>query len=326
MAIMVAGGAGYIGSHTVAELLKLYPESEIITVDSLETGHRDSVLGGKFYHGDLRDTPFLESVFAENDIEEVIDFAAYSLVGVSMERPLDYYENNVGSVLSLLKTMAKFGTKRIVFSSTAATYGEPENIPILETDATIPTNTYGQTKLAVEGMLKWVGAAHGIEWTALRYFNAAGAIEGGEIGERHAPETHLIPLVLQVANGTREKIMIFGDDYPTPDGTCVRDYIHVTDLADAHIKALERMRATGESKIYNLGNGKGFSVLEVIEMCRKVTGHPIPAEHAPRRAGDPAFLVASSEKATKELGWQPKFAELEQIVATAWEFHKKAGE
>ena len=323
MAILVAGGAGYIGSHTVAELLKHYPENEVITVDSLETGHRDAVLGGKFYQGDLKDTPFLEKVFEENNIEEVIDFAAYSLVGESCEVPLKYYENNITSVISLLKTMAKFGTKRIVFSSTAATYGEPENIPILETDATVPTNPYGATKLAVEGLLKWAGIAHDIQWTALRYFNAAGAIETGEIGERHNPESHLIPLVLQVANGMREKIMIFGDDYPTPDGTCVRDYIHVTDLADAHIKALERMRTTGESKIYNLGNGKGFSVKEVIEMCRKVTGHPIPAQVVERRAGDPAFLVASSEKAVKELNWQPQYADLEQIVSTAWTFHKQ---
>jgi len=281
------------------------------------------VLGGKFYQGDLKDTPFLEKVFEENNIEEVIDFAAYSLVGESCEVPLKYYENNITSVISLLKTMAKFGTKRIVFSSTAATYGEPENIPILETDATVPTNPYGATKLAVEGLLKWAGIAHDIQWTALRYFNAAGAIETGEIGERHNPESHLIPLVLQVANGMREKIMIFGDDYPTPDGTCVRDYIHVTDLADAHIKALERMRTTGESKIYNLGNGKGFSVKEVIEMCRKVTGHPIPAQVVERRAGDPAFLVASSEKAVKELNWQPQYADLEQIVSTAWTFHKQ---
>jgi len=322
MSILVAGGAGYIGSHTVAELLKKYPKNEIITVDSLETGHRDAVLGGKFYQGNLRDTAFLEKVFSENNIEEVIDFAAYSLVGVSMQKPLDYYENNIDSVISLLRTMIKFGTKRIVFSSTAATYGEPENIPILETDATIPTNTYGATKLAVEGMLKWAGLAHGIEWTALRYFNAAGAIETGEIGERHNPETHLIPLVLQVANGTREQIMIFGDDYETEDGTCIRDYIHVTDLADAHIKALARMRETGESKIYNLGNGKGFSVMEVIETCRKVTAHPIPAKMEARRPGDPAILIASSSKATKELNWHPKYPDLESIVQTAWNFHR----
>jgi len=323
MSILIAGGAGYIGSHTVAELLKTHPENEIITVDSLETGHRDSILGGKFYQGNLRDSAFLEKVFSENNIEEVIDFAAYSLVGESMQVPLKYYENNIESVISLLKTMIKFGTKRIVFSSTAATYGEPENTPILETDVCNPTNTYGATKLSVESMLKWVGLAHGIEWTVMRYFNAAGAIESGEIGERHSPETHLIPLVLQVANGTREKIMVFGNDYETPDGTCIRDYIHVTDLADAHIKALSRMKSTGESKIYNLGNGKGFSVMEVIETCRKVTGHPIPAEICERRAGDPAILVASSAKAAEELNWHPKYPDLESIVATAWNFHKQ---
>lgn len=324
MAVLVAGGAGYIGSHTVMELAEA--GEDVVVIDSLATGHADAVDSRvKFYQGDLRDDEFMARVFGENEIEEVIDFAAYSLVGESMSEPIKYYDNNVGATLNLLKHMQASGARRIVFSSTAAVYGEPENLPILETDATVPTNSYGQTKLAVEGMLKWMDVAYGIKFTALRYFNAAGAHESGKIGERHNPETHLIPLVLQVASGQREKIMIFGDDYDTADGTCVRDYIHVTDLAEAHIKAMARMRATGESAIYNLGNGKGFSVKEVIEVCRRVTGHPIPAEVCERRGGDPAVLVASSEKATRELGLEPRFAELERIVATAWGFVKNQG-
>ncbi|ABK61864.1 UDP-glucose 4-epimerase GalE [Clostridium novyi] len=321
MSTLICGGAGYIGSHTVAELLQ--NGQDIVVLDNLEKGHREAVLGGKFYEGDLRDSKILDRVFTENNIDSVIDFAAYSLVGESVEEPLKYFENNIGSVINLLDVMKRHGVKNIVFSSTAATYGEPENTPILESDKTFPTNPYGESKLAVEKILKWCDKAYGIKYTALRYFNAAGAHISGEIGENHNPETHLIPIILQVASGKREKIMIFGEDYPTEDGTCIRDYIHVTDLANAHILALERLKKGKESATYNLGNGKGFSVKEVVEVARKVTGCNIKAEIAERRAGDPAILIASSDKAKKELGWNPKYNSLETIIETAWNWHKK---
>ncbi|HEY5524398.1 MAG TPA: UDP-glucose 4-epimerase GalE [Clostridium sp.] len=320
MAILVCGGAGYIGSHMVAHLLE--NNEDVIILDNLQKGHEDSLLGGKLYIGDLRDTSFLEKVFSENTIEAVIDFAADSLVGESVENPLKYFDNNIGSTIKLLEAMKNHNVKHIVFSSTAATYGEPENIPIQEEDKTCPTNPYGESKLAVEKILKWCDNAYGITYTCLRYFNAAGAHINGQIGEDHRPESHLIPLILQVALGQREKIMLFGDDYTTPDGTCVRDYIHISDLAEAHLLALKRLQAGGDSKIYNLGNGKGFSVKEVIEATRKVTGMEIKAEIAPRRAGDPAILIASSEKAIKELGWEPKYNSLETIIETAWNWHK----
>ncbi|UZW14887.1 UDP-glucose 4-epimerase GalE [Clostridium pasteurianum] len=320
MAILVCGGAGYIGSHMVAHLLE--NNEEVIVADSLQKGHRDSLLSGKLYVGDLRDTEFLDKVFSENNIEAVIDFAADSLVGESVENPLKYFNNNVGSTINLLQVMQKHGVKYIVFSSTAATYGEPENVPIQEEDKTFPTNPYGESKLAVEKILKWCDKAYGIKYTALRYFNAAGAHINGKIGEDHRPESHLIPLILQVALKKREKIMIFGDDYNTADGSCVRDYIHVSDLAAAHLLALKRLKNGGESRIYNLGNGKGFSVKEMIEVTRKVTGIDIKAEVAPRRAGDPATLIASSEKAIEELGWKPKYNSVETIIETAWNWHK----
>lgn len=317
---MVCGGAGYIGSHTVAELLAR--GEEVVVADNLQKGHKAAVLGGRLMIGDLRDGEFMDRVFTENEIEAVIQFAADSLVGESVGDPLKYYNNNVVSTLCLLGKMKEYGVNKIVFSSTAATYGEPESIPILESDKTEPTNPYGETKLAVEKALKWADNAYGIKYTALRYFNAAGAHISGKIGEDHTPETHLIPIVLQVALGQREHIGIFGDDYKTEDGTCIRDYIHVTDLSDAHILALDKMRKAGTSGIYNLGNGKGFSVKEVIELAREVTGHPIPAKIEARRAGDPAVLVASSEKAKKELGWKPKYNDLKTIISTAWEWHK----
>ncbi|MGB9808734.1 MAG: UDP-glucose 4-epimerase GalE [Caldanaerobacter sp.] len=320
MAILVCGGAGYIGSHAVYSLLKR--NEEVVVVDNLATGHSESVLGGKLYIGDLRDEDFLDKVFSENDIEAVMHFAASSLVGESVENPFKYYENNVCGTLSLLKAMKKHGVKKIVFSSTAAVYGEPERIPIKEEDRTEPTNPYGETKLAIEKMLKWADAAYGIKYVALRYFNVAGALETGEIGEDHSPETHLIPIVLQVALGKRDKVMIYGNDYPTKDGTPIRDYIHVMDLVDAHILALEKLRKENKSEVYNLGNGEGFTVKEVIEVARKVTGHPIPAEVTGRRPGDPAVLVASSEKAMKDLGWRPKYASLEEIIESAWMWHK----
>lgn len=320
MAILVCGGAGYIGSHMVAYLLE--KGKDVVVLDNLQKGHKEAVLCKKFYKGDLRDRAVLDKVFTENNIEAVIDFAADSLVGESVTEPIKYFENNIGGTLSLLSVMKDYGVKNIVFSSTAATYGEPENIPILESDKTFPTNPYGESKLAVEKILKWCDNAYGIKYTALRYFNAAGAHVSGKIGEHHNPETHLIPIVLQVALGERNKIMIFGDDYKTEDGTCIRDYIHVYDLASAHLLALERLMNGEESAVYNLGNGKGFSVKEVVEVARKVTGKEIKAEVAPRRAGDPAVLVASSEKAKKELNWKPEFNSLETIIETAWNWHK----
>ncbi|MGL6064819.1 MAG: UDP-glucose 4-epimerase GalE [Fusobacteriaceae bacterium] len=320
MAILVCGGAGYIGSHVTKLLLE--KGREVIVLDNLQVGHVDAIdPRAKLLLGDLRDNNFMESVFKNNSIEGVIHFAADSLVGESCLEPLKYYENNVSGAISLLRHMKENNISKIVFSSTAATYGEPENVPILETDRTLPTNPYGETKLAVEKMLKWSDEAYGIKYTALRYFNVAGAYETGEIGEDHAVETHLIPIILQVALGKREKISIYGDDYPTEDGTCIRDYIHVMDLADAHIKALERLENGGTSTVYNLGNGEGFSVKEVIESVRKVTKHPIPAEISPRRAGDPAVLIASSEKAMKELNWKPKYNTIEKIIETAWKWH-----
>ena len=321
MAVLVCGGAGYIGSHVVKALLD--QGEKVVVIDNLITGHVDAVdERAELLLGDLRDEEFLNHAFEKHSIDGVIDFAAFSLVGESVEEPLKYFENNFYGTLCLLKAMKKYKVNHIVFSSTAATYGEPENIPILETDTTFPTNPYGESKLCVEKMLKWCDKAYGIKYTALRYFNVAGAHASGEIGEAHTTETHLIPIVLQVALGQRAKIGIYGDDYPTQDGTCIRDYIHVMDLADAHILALNRLRKGGDSTVFNLGNGEGFSVKEVIEVCRKVTGHTIPAETSPRRAGDPAKLVASSEKAVHELKWTPKYNSLEKIIETAWNWHK----
>ena len=321
MAVLVCGGAGYIGSHCVYAMIDA--KQQVIVIDNLQTGHVDAVHpNAKFYQGDIRDRDFLKKVFLENDIEEVIHFAANSLVGVSIHEPLAYYHNNVYGAQVLLEAMEQYGVKKIVFSSTAATYGEPENIPILETDRTEPTNPYGETKLAVEKMMKWADNAHGIKYIILRYFNVAGAHESGEIGEDHLPETHLIPLILQVPLQQRAHITVFGEDYETHDGTCVRDYIHVMDLVDAHVLALNKLRQGGNSAIYNLGNGEGFSVKEVIEAARSVTGHPIPAALGERRAGDPSKLVASSEKAKKDLGWKPKFSRVEEIIASAWKWHQ----
>jgi UDP-glucose 4-epimerase len=321
MAILVTGGAGYIGSHTVAALLAR--NEDVVVIDNLQQGHEASVLGGVFYKGDIRDTDILDKVFAENDIDAVIHFAANSLVGDSMENPGKYYHNNVYGAICLLEKMKTSGVKKIVFSSTAATYGEPKSVPVLESDPTSPTNTYGETKLAMEKMMKWFDIAHGIKFVALRYFNAAGAHENGKIGEDHSPETHLVPLILQVPLGQREHIAIYGDDYPTPDGTCIRDYLHVSDLADAHILALDMLHKGGESNVYNLGSGKGFSVKEMIEVARKVTGHPIPAIVQTRRAGDPAVLVASSDKIKQQLGWNPSRDSLETIIQTAWNWHQQ---
>lgn len=320
MSVLVCGGAGYIGSHTVAELLDR--GENVVIADNLQKGHKEAVLGGKLMIGDLRDSDFLDKVFTENDIESVIQFAADSLVGESVGDPLKYYNNNVVSTLCLLTKMKQHGVDKIVFSSTAAVYGEPKNVPIMETDPTVPTNPYGETKLSVEKALRWCYEAYDIKYTALRYFNAAGAHINGKIGEDHNPESHLIPIILQAALGKRECITIFGDDYNTEDGTCVRDYIHVTDLADAHILALNKMRKDGKSNIYNLGNGNGFSVKEVVDIAREVSGVDIKAKLGERRPGDPAVLVASAEKAKKELGWQPKYDDLGTIIETAWKWHK----
>lgn len=320
MSILVCGGAGYIGSHMVAELLE--NNEDVVILDNFEKGHKDAILGGKLYVGDLRDREILDKIFTENKIDAVIDFAAYSLVGESMTEPLKYFNNNVYGTISLLEAMKEHDVKYIVFSSTAATYGEPKKVPIEESSETCPTNAYGESKLLVEKILRWCDHAYGIKYTALRYFNAAGAHVNGKIGEDHSPETHLIPIILDVALGNREKIMMFGDDYNTKDGTCVRDYIHVTDLARAHLLALKRLMNGGESTAYNLGNGTGFTVKEVVEVARKVTGHPIPAEVAPRRAGDPATLIASSDRAVNELGWKPEFNSLETIISTAWKWHQ----
>lgn len=318
--ILVAGGAGYIGSHMVALLVE--KGYDVVVADNLCTGHWQAVKGARLRVGDVRDAAFLDRVFTEFDIDGVINFAAYSLVGESVTDPLKYYGNNVAGAQTMLQTMKNHGVDKIVFSSTAATYGEPERVPILETDKTVPTNCYGETKLAMEKMMSWTSRAHGLRYVALRYFNACGAHPSGAIGEAHAPETHLIPLILQVPNGQREKISIFGDDYATKDGTCVRDYIHVTDLAQAHILALDYLLKGGDNNVFNLGNGVGFTVKEVIDVARKVTGHPIPAEISPRRAGDPAQLVASSDKAKDVLAWKPQYADLETIVSSAWAWHK----
>lgn len=321
MAILVLGGAGYIGSHTVYELIDA--GRDVVVADNLLTGFRAAVHPkARFYHLDIRDRKALDVLFQAEQIDGVIHFAASSQVGESMSDPLKYYDNNLHGTMVLLQAMVAHGVDKIVFSSTAATYGEPENIPILEGDPTHPTNTYGETKLSMERMFHWVGQAHGLRYVSLRYFNACGAHKSGQIGEAHHPETHLIPLILQVPLGQREKVSIYGDDYDTRDGTCVRDYIHVTDLAQAHILAMEYLNNGGESNIFNLGNGVGFTVKEVIDTARKVAGHPIPAQTTPRRAGDPAQLVASSEKAKTILGWKPQYDDLETIIASAWKWHE----
>ena len=322
MKLLVLGGAGYIGSHTATELLD--NGHEVVIADNLVTGYREAIPEkATFYQGDLRDKDFLNDLMKKEKVDAVIHFAAYSLVGESVVNPLKYYENNLYGTKVLLDAMIESGVDKIVFSSTAATYGEPENIPILENDRTCPTNPYGETKLAMEKMISWAAKAHGLHYVSLRYFNACGAHKSGAIGEAHNPESHLIPLVLQVPNGKREFVSIYGNDYDTPDGTCIRDYIHVTDLAKAHILAVEYLMNGGESDIFNLGNGVGYSVKEVIKTARKVTGHPIPAKEEARRAGDPARLVASGKKAKEILGWEPEIKDLADIINSAWKWHSK---
>ncbi|EIT83896.1 UDP-glucose 4-epimerase [Fictibacillus macauensis ZFHKF-1] len=320
MAILITGGAGYIGSHTVRHFQQ--QGESVVVYDHLGQGHKDAVSTDvPFYAGDLHDQAMLRSVFGAHDITAVIHFAAHSLVGESVTGPLRYYENNLAGTMKLLEVMLEFDVKQIVFSSTAAVYGEPQRIPIKEDSPTNPTNPYGETKLAMERLLHWSEQAYGIHYVALRYFNAAGADPDGEIGEDHTPESHLIPIVLQTALGQRSHVAIFGDDYDTQDGTCVRDYIHVMDLAHAHYLALKKLETTAKSAVYNLGNGTGFSVKEVIDMCKQVTERTIQVEQTARRAGDPAVLIASSAKATEELGWIPQYPDLKTIVQHAWQWH-----
>ena len=319
MSILVTGGAGYIGSHCVAALIDR--GVDVVVVDDLSKGHRAALKGGRLYVGNVADKAFLNTVFEKETVEAVIHFAAYSLVGESMQVPEKYFRNNVTAGLSLIETMIEHKVPYLVFSSTAATFGEPEHVPIVETDRQVPTNPYGESKLIVEHMLKWCDQAHGLKYCALRYFNVAGARSDGSIGEDHRPESHLIPLILQVAQGKRDKLSLFGTDYPTKDGTCVRDYIHVEDLIDAHMLALDYLRSGNPSTAFNLGNGQGFSNREIIEAARRVTGHPIPVSEEGRRPGDPATLIASSQKAMDVLGWKPKYTNVEDIIATAWKWH-----
>jgi len=319
--ILVVGGAGYIGSHMVKELLKA--KYNVITLDNLSTGHRELLPGGLFIEGSLGDVKLLDRIFSTHRIDAVMHFAAYSLVGESVATPLKYYRNNVAETIELLYAMIQHNIKCFIFSSTAAVYGEPHQVPITENHPCTPTNPYGATKLAVERMLWDCDAAHGLKFIALRYFNAAGADKSALIGERHEPETHLIPMVLKVAAGEHENVKIFGTDYPTADGTCIRDYIHVSDLSMAHLLALELLLGGGKSAVFNLGSSKGYSVHEVIEVARMVTGKSIPEIETERRSGDPAILVASSDKIREDLGWEPHFQQLETIINTAWNWHKK---
>jgi len=314
--VLVTGGAGYLGSVCAAHLVEA--GHDVVVLDDLSTGHRDAVPQGcRFVEGDVADAA--APILAEG-VDGVLHFAAKSLVGESMEQPERYWRGNVVTTLQLLEAMRAHGTPRLVFSSTAAAYGEPEQVPVTEDTPTRPTNTYGATKLAIDHAISSYASAHGLAGVSLRYFNVAGA--HGRFGERHAVETHLIPIVLQVATGRRAAVQIYGEDWPTPDGTCIRDYIHVDDLAEAHLLALEHA-VPKQHRIYNLGSGTGFSVREVIDTCRVVTGHPLPAESAARRPGDPAALIASSERAYQELGWRPTRTDLNRIVTDAWEFTER---
>lgn len=319
--ILVTGGAGYIGSHTVMALLE--QGYNTITFDNLSEGHRESVTGGEFFKGDLSDPEALREVFSTHSIDGVVHFASKCYVGESMENPQKYYYENVVNGLNLLKIMMEYGVKNIIFSSSAATYGNPHHIPITEEHPASPINTYGETKLIIEKILRDYDRAYGLKYISLRYFNAAGADPKGRIGENHEPETHLIPLVLDAAMGIRENIQIFGTDYDTEDGTCVRDYIHILDLAEAHILGLKKLFSGGKSGVYNLGTGNGNSVREIIEVAERVTGKKIPVKETPRRPGDPPALIASSKKAKKELGWKPAYEDINLIIETAWKWHKK---
>ena len=320
MSILVLGGAGYIGSHAVYQLIN--NQKDVVVIDNLQTGHKKAIHPkATFYEGDIRDVDFLRNVFEKENIDAVIHFAANSLVGESMEKPLEYFDNNVYGTQVLLQVMTEFDVTSIVFSSTAATYGEPEVVPITEEMQPNPTNTYGETKLTMEKMMRWTEQAHGINYVSLRYFNVAGARESAVIGEDHHPETHLIPIVLQVALGQRDHITVFGEYYDTPDGSCIRDYVHIEDLIEAHLLALDYLQKGGESNIFNLGSSQGFSVKEIIAAARKVTEKDIPSTIGERRAGDPATLIASSNKAKEVLGWQPTRTSIDHIIKDAWHWH-----
>lgn len=322
MKVLVLGGAGYIGSHAVDQLIE--EGFDVVVVDNLETGHKEAIhQKAKFYEGDCRNIAFMENVFKNEKVHAVMHFCAYSLVGESMKKPLKYFNNNMYGMQVLLETMKKYSIDKLIFSSTAAVYGEVEQVPIKEETMLQPTNPYGESKLVMEKMVKWANKAYGLKYIALRYFNVAGAKAGATIGEDHNPETHLIPIILEVALGKRKEIAIYGNNYPTKDGTCIRDYLHVSDLVDAHIKALKYLNEGVESQSINLGSSKGYSVLEIIEAARKVTGHNIPCKVEQRRAGDPSILIASTEKAVEKLNFKPKYTDIEEIIKTAWAFHKK---
>ena len=318
MKILVVGGAGYIGSHMVKQLAKA--GNEVITLDNLSYGYRDAVKYGEFVEGDLGDNTILDSIFKSGDIDAVMHFAGFIQVGESVIKPSMYYHNNVVNTHTLLDAMLRHEVKNFIFSSTAAIFGEPDYTPIDEKHHKQPINPYGHSKLMIEQVLDDYDSAYGLRSTCLRYFNAAGADPEGELGERHVPETHLIPLILQAASGRREDIKVFGDDYATDDGTCVRDYIHINDLCDAHSLALQKMIKLDRSARYNLGNGKGFSVKQVIDVAKQVSGNDFKVSIEPRRAGDPAVLVADATLAKKELNWQPQFDDLKDIVKTAWDW------
>lgn len=319
MKILVTGGAGYIGSIVTEELIN--QGDDVVVIDNLLFGHREAVhSAAEFVEGDLSDRSIIKALFDAHSFDGVMHFASHTLVGESMQQPFLYLGDNVRNALALLEEAAAHGVKRFILSSTANLFDQPERMPIDEDERIVPGSPYGESKNIIERILFWLDRTQGLRYAALRYFNAAGASPTGRRGEDHDPETHLIPCVLQVALGQREKIVIFGDDYPTRDGTCVRDYVHIVDLAQAHILALQALDKG--SRTYNLGNGQGYTVREVVETCRQVTGHPIPAEIGPRRAGDPATLVASSEKIRRELGWEPKYPDLHTIVKHAWEWHR----
>lgn len=319
--VLVVGGAGYIGSHMVKRLGQL--GCTVTTLDNLSAGHRDAVLSGELVQGDIADRPLLDALFARGQFDAVMHFASFIQVGESVKEPAKYYDNNVTNTLILLDAMRAAGVQRFIFSSTAATFGEPQYVPIDEAHPQQPINPYGRTKFMVEQVLRDYEVAYGLQSVVLRYFNAAGADPEGQLGERHEPETHLIPLVLQAASGRRPHIHVFGRDYDTPDGTCIRDYIHIQDLCEAHWLAIQSLLAGRGSQAYNLGNGSGFSVQEVIDTARAITGRPIPVVDGPRRAGDPARLVADATQARERLGWQPQYADLATIVRHAWQWEQK---
>lgn len=321
MSVLIVGGAGYIGSHTTRYFQE--KNEEIVVVDNLSSGHLESIDCNFFYQVDIRDSAKMDQIFLEHRIDSVIHFAANSTISESLKDPIQYYQNNVAGSITLLEIMMRRNVKKIIFSSSAAVYGEPRNTPIYESDKTKPINPYGESKLIIEGLLRWLEQAYGLKYVSLRYFNASGAHPSGAIGEDHKLETHLIPLILQVPLGKRDCFYIYGDDYPTKDGSCIRDFIHVQDLAVAHYKSFEYLKFSNSSEVLNIGNGSGHSVKEVLETAREVTGHPIPTVIKSRRPGDPTILIASAEKAKEVLNWEPKYASLKEIIYDAWQWHRK---